>query len=463
VTDLAEGPTVELARFAAEVKYSDLPSPVLDKIRLHVIDTIGATAIGSRQDWNRKLLAYASEQSRPGRSSVMNEASLFRPEWAAFVNATYAQGFETDDYHPSALLHPTCVSLASVMALGEELGSSGCDLLTAMAVATEVQVRIGMAGNPGINFGRRFHTTSTVGPFGSAAAGGWLLGLDPTTMISALSIAGSHAGGTVEYTQSGGSVKRMHAGLACIGGLRSAQLAQLGVTGPRTLLEGKAGFFQAYSAEYNVSRVTKDLGQKWELLDCSIKPYFANGLIQAPLGLLHQLRAQHRIDHSAVKAISVGVPRFAALATGAIGPRPVDMTGAQFSMQYSLALGMVACGNGYADYLAMRDLDFKDEAVAGLADRVNVYIDEEADALFPKAFLADVSITLKDNTVLQARGYAPGSPENPLSDEAVYEKFRRSYGAAAATGTSEEVEQAVAGLETAASAAELMSLLRSSA
>jgi 2-methylcitrate dehydratase PrpD len=130
-------------------------------------------------------------------------------------------------------------------------------------------------------------------------------------------------------------------------------------------------------------------------------------------------------------------------------------------MEYSLALGMVRGGNDYADYLGMRDLDFKDEDVNSLAERVIVYIDEEADELFPRAFLADVTVTLEDGRVLHSRGYAPGSPENALSDEAVHEKFRRSYGASTASGTASEVEAMVATLETLNSADQLMSLLRS--
>ena len=436
-------PTAALAEFASGLRFEDLPAGVVEKVLLHALDQVGVELAGSTLPFNALVRDYALEEAAPGGATVIGSGRSVRPEWAALSNATAGHGFEIDDYHPGALSHPGCVAVPAVIAAGEEWGASGRDAVVALAAGMEVIVRLGLALQPSMIYDRGFHETCVEGVFGAAAGAGRLAGLDAATMASALGLAGSHASGTTEYSQSGGEAKRLHAGIGAMGGLRAVTLARRGFEGPRTILEGKRGTLQAFAATARPEALTDALGERWDLLGMAIKPYCCCGLIHAPIDALHQLVAEEGLGAADVEEIVVGCDRLSLVHVGRIGTRPADMTGAQFSMQFSLAMTLAGGGNDFADYQAAAAAEYADPAVLALADRVRLELDERADAAFPDHFLARVTVRRRSGGTVERWAYATGSPDAPMDAAAIRAKFRRMAAGVVGEDGAARVEAAV--------------------
>lgn len=415
--------TREWARLAASITADEVPQAVRDRLRVLLLDQVGAQLAGSTRRWNAEVRGYALDQTRPGASSVVAGGSA-APEWAAFANATAGHGFEIDDYHAAALAHPGCVAVPATLAVAEDLDADSEQVIVALALGFEAIIRLGLATQPSMIFDRGFHETCAQGVFGAALAAGRLAGLDADTLASALGIAGSHASGTTEYSQSGGEVKRLHAGLGAMGGLRAVTLAQRGIPGPPTILEGRRGFLQAFAQTAQAERLTADLGDRWELLDTAIKPYFSCALTHAPIAALERLIEEERLRADEVTSIEVGCDELSLVHVGSIGPKPRDMTGAQFSLEYSLAMQLVLGANDFGAYSRAEEANYDLPEVSQIAERVTLVRDAEAEAHFPERFVARVRVQRSDGTTVERRADAPGSPAAPASDEAIRAKFR---------------------------------------
>jgi 2-methylcitrate dehydratase PrpD len=288
----------------------------------------------------------------------------------------------------------------------------------------EVSSRIGVAGTSSIIYERGFHPVSAVGPFASVIVAGRLLGLSAPLLVNAISIAASHAGGTTEYSQSGGNVKRLHAGIACAAGVRSARLARAGLTGPATIIEGRRGFLSAFSSRPDAELVREGLGVNWEVEGLAIKPYSCCAMIHAPIGAIRQILDAEEIRPSDIAKVHVSSNRLAKVHVGSVGPRPTTVEGAQFSMEFSVALALAGRGNDPAAYLEAQRTNFEDPIVRSIAERVELDVGEEPDAAFPEHFMADVELQMKDGRKRHARAYAKGTEDDPMSGEETEEKVR---------------------------------------
>ncbi len=221
-----------------------------------------------------------------------------------------------------------------------------------MVAGYEVGWRIGRALLPEL-MQRGYHAQSTVGVFIAAAAAGKILHLDPEQMTHALAIAGSHAGGTMEYDQSGGEVKRLHNGMACCGGLRSALLAQIGLTGPPTIFEGERGILKVMSGGCNVEPIVKDLqtgNEDLALYHAAMKRFPVNASQHSPIELLDNLVRKHNLKPEQVTRIEVAVNEGILLHGGTIY-QPKEVIEAQFSLRFSLALRLLEGNNDLQHYL----------------------------------------------------------------------------------------------------------------
>jgi 2-methylcitrate dehydratase PrpD len=453
------GSTREWSRFAVELRATDLPDEVRAKLRLHVIDQLGAQLAGSTRPWNQKVRGYAVAQSRPGPASVVGGGGV-SAEWAAFANATAGHGFEIDDYHAAALAHPGCVAVPTTFAVAEDVGASADEVLVALALGFEAIVRVGLAAQPSMIYDRGFHETCAQGVFGAALAAGRLRGLEELPMAWALGIAGSHASGTTEYSQSGGEVKRLHAGLGAMGGIRGVELAALGVPGPTTILEGRRGFLQAFADTYRVDALTDGLGERWDLLRTAIKPYFSCALTHAPIDALRTLIAEEGVTADDVQEIVVGCDDLSLVHVGKIGPHPQDMTGAQFSLEYSLAMALVLGGNDFARYVQAERDGYRDPAVLAVAERVRLEHDDESEAAFPERFFARVRVTRRDGSTVERARDATGSPEAPMSEADIRDKYRRMASTVVGEDRAVRVETAVDALFDGGDVAGVLAPLR---
>lgn len=442
----AEAITGRLGSFATELTWDDVPQPTRERVVLHTLDQVGAALAGSTTAWVGLVRDYALAETPDGPCTILGSSRRGRPEWAALANATAGHGLEIDDWHVPALVHPGCVLVPTVLALAQaddEVG--GHRVLTALALGFEAIVRLGLATTPSMTSDRGFHVTGVHGVMGATLSAAALRGLDAGTTASALGLAGSHAGGLTEYTISGGEVKRLHAGLAAMGALRSVNLAERGFHGPPTVVEGRKGYLQAFAEQRRPEVILDGLGEVWHADRLAVKPYCACAGIHAPLGALEQLRGQGLVAED-VAEIVVGFAEPSLHHVGEIGAYPHDMTGAQFSAQFSLAMNLVLGGNDLAHYQAFAASDHHLPEVSALAERVRLEVDAEADAAFPERIFATVTVRRRDGSTMTATSGSRGTPDDPLAPGEVVDKYRRLAATAVDQREVDRIEAAVFGL-----------------
>ena len=284
----------KLGAFVCKMDYEKLPAEATHRLKDLILDQLGCQLLGSAVDWNQAVYRLVKENKQGGPATIVNYGDKVPVDDAAFVNGTFGQGCELDDYYDQGGGHPGAASVPVALALAEKGPVRGKDLIAAIAAGYETGWRVGRGLLPGM-MRRGYHAQGVVGVFIAAAAAGRILKLNPDQLTHAFAIAGSHASGTMEYDQSGGEVKRMHSGLACSGGMRSAMLAGLGLTGPPTIFEGKRGIFSIFGGELKAEPLMKTLGSEYAVMHAAIKRFPVNASQHSPIELLDNLVEKARI------------------------------------------------------------------------------------------------------------------------------------------------------------------------
>ncbi len=333
--------TVQLARYAAALRYEDIPAEIIGRAKECIADTVAAIICGAALPWSRIIIGYAERTGPGGKSRILgtNGAPVTAPA-AALANGALAHAFELDSLtRPGAGVHPGATLLPAALAIAQQQGLGGRALIAAFVAGCEVMVRIGRATGH-TNEQRGFHAPGNTGPFGGAVAGGHPLRLDPERMANALGIAGSLASGLLEFARAGkgGMVKRLHLGRASEGGVLAASLAHDGFTAPDTVLEGPFGFLAVFCREWDIGELTKGLGEHWETTSIALKRYPCHINAHAAVKALSQLRAEHGFTGREVETVTIsGSERMAGLHNI---PEPADLMMAQYSVPFCAALAL---------------------------------------------------------------------------------------------------------------------------
>ena len=413
MTALAE----TLAEFAAGL---DTPPPATLRRVLGVItDQVGLQLACSRLPWSAAVVRYLKLFPTAGDCPVPGWGMRTGPEQAAFAAACFGHGQDFDDTCPLVQSHVGATIVPVALALGAHTGASGAQVVRAVSAGAEVMLRVAHAGSPGI-LARGHHTPVAAGPFGAAVTAA--LFLDPEAsgtaatvghLDQAMRIAGSFAGGLAEYTQAGGSVKRLHMAIPAAAGVRAAYLAKFGITGPASVLEGAKGFLRAFSDTPYPERLTDGLGRRLLIDEVGMKRFNCCYFIHAPLEGYLSLAAEHALAATDIAAIVVGTSAQGVHHVGAI-PEPQDALGGQFSTHFTLAMGVKGLLPGVGSYTPEQ---LADPELREIARTVSVVEDPVCTAEYPSNFGGTVTVTTTDGRVFDARVRHPrGTAENPLSD-----------------------------------------------
>src|SRR5438270_1807669 len=333
------GETVELARYAAALRYEDLPEAVVACAKDAIVDTVAACICGSGLPWSRIVIDYAERTGPGGTSRILGRGSAVQAPAAALANGALAHAFELDSLtRPGAGAHPGATVLPPALAIAQERGADGRALIAAFVAGNEIMIRIGRATGH-TNEARGFHAPGTTGPFGGAAAAGHLLGLDARAMTNALGIAGSLCGGLLEFARGdGGMVKRLHLGRASEAGVLAASLASGGFAGPRTVLEGEFGFLKVFCTKWDTAELTRGLGEEFVVAGTVLKRYPCHATAHAAVKVVRDLQAEHGLTGADIETIAGALTPRRAKRTNI--PEPADLMLAQYSIPFSVALAL---------------------------------------------------------------------------------------------------------------------------
>jgi 2-methylcitrate dehydratase PrpD len=430
---MTESPTQQLAEFASRQLRSELDPKVSAATRRSIIDTLGVSIAAANEPAVEVVASTVFGRGGVPEASVFGFSERLPAASAALVNGTMAHALDFDDTHLPSVLHPSASVVPAVLAVAEAEGSPGADIETAIAVGIEVTCRLGMAAydpelRNSVFFERGLHATSICGTIGAAVAAALLHGADKETVSHAIGIAASMGSGLIEANRTGGTIKRVHCGWAAHSGITAAELATAGLTGPPTVLEGRFGFFEAFTGGfYDRRSLVGDLGEEWELLRLFTKPYPTNHFTHAGIDAAIKLR-QEGVNPDSITAMRLGVPA-PVLRTIA---EPIDSKAApesgysaRFSGPFTVATALLGGGG-----LGVSAADFSDDAVRdpdrlALSALVHCYADEQSTRDFPNQFPGVLSIKTNNGTRFEHRvTHTRGGPENPLSGDELELKFR---------------------------------------
>jgi 2-methylcitrate dehydratase PrpD len=419
--------TRTLAEWVSNLRLEDIPDNVKEHARRFLLDNFGCQIAGATLPWSRQF-ADVIRRTRTGtHSTVAYYGDRLAPDDAAFINATFNHANESDDTHLKSPTHPGQIAVPCALAIAEYAKASGAQLLLGVIAAYEVMIRLSWACSPHLIY-RGHHPPVGVGPFGGATAGIAILGFDAERAMNAYGIAGSHAAGLIEYTKTGGSVKRIHAGIPSQGGVRSVLFAEAGITGPHSIIEGEKGFCKVFAGEYDLSRLTDGLGEKWHMLDNGLKPHSCCHLIHFAFDALDVLRDQRNFAPHEVKEVRIVTNSQPILSHIGSIIEPKDILGAQFSMPFSIAMRLhhggrrLEGGNGFWDYLKV---DLKDPSMLETARKVKVVVADDPEVWAKVDEGGGVEVDLTDGTTLRTiYPHSWGLPENPMFQSDVEAKFR---------------------------------------
>jgi 2-methylcitrate dehydratase PrpD len=405
--------TLELSGFLSDLSSSQIPDNVLHQSKRCLIDWLGVALAGSQDRATSVLCIVADEIDTAAQATVLGRGRRRSLPWAALINAFMSHVLDFDDtYNPQrTTVHGSAPVWPVVLALSEHRPVSGSQAATAFIAGFETEVRIALAAGPS-HYEGGWHVTGTVGHLGAAAAGASVLGLSAGEVANALGAAGTQAAGLKGVYGSMG--KALHPGKAAMDGLLAALLAAKGFTASTSIIEGKHGFLEVLSEDFDTGWVTRGLGVEWTVLDDGFKPYACGSLTHPTIECVIDLRRRHDVDPHEIESIEATVNDYVSWVTAKEDPK-TGLEG-KFSIFHCAA---VAALDGKASVAQFEDGRVNDADVIAMRRRVRIVVDEA----LPKDG-AKVAMTLSDGRRLQAEvAHNKGTPAKPMSDAEIEAKF----------------------------------------
>lgn len=454
----ASDATARLGAYIADLRYEDLPAEVVTKAKECVLDALGCCLFGVTRPWTRIVLDMILEQGGVPQASIPGTGYRTSVSQAVLVSSTAGHGFELDDIHAAAHLHPGSLCVPVALALGEWRNDpDGRALLAAIVAGYEVGLRVGLAAT-GSLFLRGYHFQGTCGVFAAAATAAHLLKLDGEQARHALGIAGSQAAGLMA-AQEGAMAKRLHAGRAAQSGVYGALLAACGFTGIPNVLEAPyGGFLSSFTDAAQPENLTDGLGERWEILKVGYKPHASAASTHTALDSLGSIMREHQLRANDIFEVRVHCSTMAHRHC-AWRYIPQGVTSAQMSLYYTLA-AMAFDGEVLTDQFSETRL--ADPTLVEFMDRIRIEVepafDEGGDATRHQS---RVTVSTRDGRQLERYAqYRKGSPQNPMTRAERHAKFRRLGGAALPAVSIEQIIAQVESLEQATDIRALVRLLR---
>lgn len=336
---------------------------------------------------------------------------------AALINGTAAHTAEVDDIFRDGIYHPGAPTIASALALAQARGASGEQFLRAVIVGYEISTRIGAA--MGRAHYKYWHNTGTIGVFGACAACAELLGLDAKRFAHALATVTTFSAGLQQAFRMDSMSKPLHAGRAAEAGVTAALAAREGVTGSLDVIEGDAGYGKAMSDGPDWDKALATLGRDFHITRMTFKNHACCGHTFAAIDGALALQARMKLAAAGIERIRVGSYRAAKEVSGYESPQTAAE--ARFSLKYVVATALT---HGSVRLAAFEPARIHDAATRDLMARIEVAIDPELDAAFPKQRAARVAFVARDGRREEfLQPTRVGDPDAPLSDAQLDAKY----------------------------------------
>ncbi|MFZ3235881.1 MAG: MmgE/PrpD family protein [Stellaceae bacterium] len=386
-----DGLTKALAVRGTNLRYEEIPDPVREVARQCVLDYLGCAVAGAGDPLVGMLLDEMAEAGGAAQAAIVARPQRLPVLAAALVNGAAGHALDYDDVNVAMPGHPSVAVLPALLALAEQRGSSGRDVLTAFVAGYEAACRVGMALQPG-HYAQGFHATATVGCLGAAAACARLLGLDPEQTATALGIAGTQAAGL--KSEFGTMCKPFHAGKAAQNGLLAARLAARGFSSRTDLIECVQGFAATHSPDFSPAAALATPAGGFHIVANLFKYHAACYFTHAPIECARAVRRENGLTPDRIAAVTVridaGMDRVCNIAN------PVDGLQSKFSLRQTVAMALA--GVDTASLTAYGETTARDPALIALRERIAIDFQQN----WPQT-VAELEVELADGRRVAAR------------------------------------------------------------
>ena len=407
--------------FIHRTQLDDIPADVQHLGKRAILDTVGVS-LAAAKDEAVAILAetLAGREGNPA-ATVIGRSHRTDALSAALINGVLAHALDFDDVNDSCMGHPSAPLVPAVLALGEELGASGARVLEAFLIGFELECKLGLAiGNA--HYAKGWHATATTGTMAAAAACAKLLGLDREHIGMALGIAASSSAGM--RINFGTMTKPFHVGQAARGGLMAALLASNGFTATADILDHPIDYTRVFAdkGEADASRIVGTLGSPWDIASPGlvVKKYPCCNSTHRTIDATLSLVSEHSPSPSEIDSVVISMPPgedipliYSRASTGLEG---------KFSMQYCIASAIL---DGRVDLNTFDQTSVDRPAIQRLTSLINLEYDDTQEPVVVNAGgHVDVTINMSAGSSVTTRiEQAGGTPEHPLSDEELNQKF----------------------------------------
>ncbi len=424
------GVTRRLAENVAGLEYCDIPLDVLELGKMMLLDALGCILSGSTQASSRKALRYVRSLGCDPQSTVAVHGDRTHAYYAALLNGSFCHAWAFDDSLGQGLSGEGAV-VPVVLALSEWQMRNGHDILTAVIAGLEVICRVAAAA-PLVPLKRPLDPVSAFGPWGAAAAATKILGSDANDVENAFTLTSSQAAATLQPIETGGESFRLHTGFAAMHGLRVANLARLGLSGAREILEGPEGFLMCISGihpdgrpKFDAARVNEGFGKQWILKGVTLKKYPVESSQLGLIETLTRMKEAHNIRPEDVDEIEIcqNMGSGRALSSSRL-PANEDLLATQYSAVWGASMAMVLGSNDIKSYRDNVPPNGKSSEIAEFAKRVKI-LNSDAES-GKNVDLEKVIIKLRNGMTNEASVAWPRGDylHNPMTWEELEDKFR---------------------------------------
>jgi 2-methylcitrate dehydratase PrpD len=431
-----------------------LPQAIVDRAKIHILDTLGAIVSGSLLKPGKLAIDFARGQGGMPEASVVATDIKTSAVNAALANGVMAHADETDDTHFPTVTHPGSIVVPTALAIAEKERRSGKEFITAVVLGYDVLCRISKTLDRKWMQERCIHAGSISAGFGAAAAAARLLKLPAQKVRYALAFAGTQACGLTTWRDDPEHIDKAlcHSGIPARNGVSAALWARGGMTATEQIFEGPNNLLNAFAETSHPEEIVRDLGSRYEITDAGIKVYPAGQPMQATLTGYFRLVKEHALQRQDISKIIVRLPESQ---SQTINDRHMP----DINCQYLLAVAMI---DGKVDFQNSHDFERMHEPqVLELKKRVEIVADIELTKVHPAVRSAIVEIVTFDGRHLKTLvDRVPGAPYNPLSAAEAEAKSHSLIGPVLGEARAHSVIQATRRLETLTDVNELAELLR---
>ena len=458
-------PILRFVQHIRQARYEDLPPPVVEAVKITILDTIGAALAGSSSEAGRGIARIAQRYGGAGGSTLMAHGVTVAPPMAVMANGIMARCRELDGTHETGGGHVGVCIVPAAFAIAEIAAPpvSGRDLALAIALGVDMLCRLRMGAGKSRAIG---WMAETMAPISIAAVGARLLGFDQERMLDAIGVAYAACSGNVQPTVEGAWSLWVPAGTAAANGILALDMAREGFQGPRNPLSGEFGLYRLYfRGDYDAAALLDWLGERNEIANSSLKPYptckYTHHAIATALKLVDENRlAPEQVKQVTVTTNTMGATQCGFDASGAPKITPESPGAAKFSIPFTVA---AAIARRRVTLDEFTDESIRDPGLLALAARVETRIDPAKDALPLLYPPMDVRIETTDGRLFQGcEEFVKGHPSNPFTLADCEQRFRAAAAWAARPIPAVRLDRFVAmvkDLEHLNDAAEMMPLL----